>query len=78
MFWRTLLGVSVVLLVAYVVRGRRRGDRPIKILRDSLPIGTPLLLSLAEVVPRLRDIAFVAMWLVVVAMFWNLIRSAPH
>jgi hypothetical protein len=42
------IAASVLLAVIYVVRGRRRKDRATKILRDSLPIGIPLLLGLGR------------------------------
>jgi hypothetical protein len=40
--YKTLFILCLVLGVVYVVRGRRRGDGPRKILDDSLPVASPL------------------------------------
>jgi hypothetical protein len=67
--------ISLALGVVYVVRGRRRGDGPQKILDDSLPVGVSLFFSLAHLGARAHAVGFAGLILVVLRMGWNIVRS---
>ena len=77
-FWRMMFVGSLALLAVYVVRGRRRGDGPSRILADSLLIGIPLSISLDHSISSsetLGSVALVGTVLVFLGAIWKLVRS---
>jgi hypothetical protein len=73
-FWKAITAISLVLVVATIVVGRRRGQPRLRILENALFAGLPLMMAFGRYAPLLRRLWLVGLVVVGLGMIGRLFR----